>query len=218
MTVVAFGTSTPELFVTLIAALGGSPDIAVGNVVGSNIANTLLILGVTALISPLAVSRGMVWREMPFGLLASCALLLVAGDAFLDGAAQGVVGPRRRPAAALVLLDLYLLLGEHRAARRRAWRSLAPARGRSLARALALVAAGLAGLDARREVDRRRRRGARADLRDERNPRRAHRRRDRHLPPRARHLGRRRLEGERRPRRSATFSARTSSTSTSCSA
>lgn len=145
MTVVAFGTSTPELFVTLIAALGGSPDIAVGNVIGSNISNTLLILGVTALISPLAVSRGTVWREMPFGLLASCALLFVAGDAVLDGAAQGVVG-RADGLLLLSFFAIFLYYSASTAQRVAGMEELAPSRGSSLARALALVAAGLAGL------------------------------------------------------------------------
>ncbi len=145
MTVVAFGTSTPELFVTLIAALGGSPDIAVGNVVGSNISNTLLILGVTALISPLAVSRGTVWREMPFGLLASCALLFVAGDAVLDGAAQSVVG-RVDGLLLLSFFSIFLYYSASTAQRVEGMEELAPARGRSLARALALVTVGLVGL------------------------------------------------------------------------
>ncbi|MHB8834252.1 MAG: calcium/sodium antiporter [Candidatus Methylomirabilia bacterium] len=145
MTVVAFGTSTPELFVTLIAALGGSPDIAVGNVVGSNISNTLLILGVTALIRPLAVSRGTVWREMPFGLLASCALLFVAGDAVLDGAAQGVVG-RADGLLLLSFFSIFIYYSASTAQRVAGMEELAPPRVRSLARALGLVAAGLAGL------------------------------------------------------------------------
>jgi cation:H+ antiporter len=145
MTVVAFGTSTPELFVTLIAALGGNPDIAVGNVIGSNIANTLLILGVTALIRPLTVSRGTVWRELPFGLLASCALLFVAGDAILDGAPQGVVG-RGDGLLLLSFFSIFLYYSASTAQRVKGMEELAPPRGRSLARALALVVAGLAGL------------------------------------------------------------------------
>ena len=145
MTIVAFGTSTPELFVTMIAGFEGNPDIAVGNVVGSNIANTLLILGVAALVSPLAVSRGMVWREMPFGLLASCGLLLVAGDTYLDGAAQGVVG-RADGLLLLSFFSIFIYYSASTAQRVKGMEELSPARGRSLARALALVAAGLAGL------------------------------------------------------------------------
>jgi len=69
LTVVAFGTSTPELFVNIVASIGGSTDIAVGNVVGSNIANVFLILGVSSIIYPLAVTKGTVWKEIPFSLL-----------------------------------------------------------------------------------------------------------------------------------------------------
>jgi cation:H+ antiporter len=65
LTVVAFGTSAPELLVSSLAAVQGSGDIAVGNVVGSNIANIALILGVSALIYPVAVHRGLVVRDLP---------------------------------------------------------------------------------------------------------------------------------------------------------
>lgn len=86
LTVVAFGTSAPELIVNLLAALRGSADIAVGNVVGSNIANIFLILGVSALFYPLAVKNSTVWKEIPFALLGAGLLLVMGNDAFLDGA------------------------------------------------------------------------------------------------------------------------------------
>ena len=86
LTVVAFGTSTPELFVNIIASFKGNADIAIGNVLGSNIANILLILGVSSVIYPLAVTKGTVWKEIPFSLLAAIVLLLMANDQILDGA------------------------------------------------------------------------------------------------------------------------------------
>ncbi len=85
LTVVAFGTSTPELFVNITASIKGSTGIAIGNVLGSNIANILLILGVAALIHPLRISRGTVWREIPFSLLAALALWAAANDNLIDG-------------------------------------------------------------------------------------------------------------------------------------
>ena len=91
LTVVAFGTSAPELFVNISAGVNGSSDIALGNVVGSNIANILLILGVSALIRPLTVSQGTVWKEIPFSLLAAAVLWVMASDAFIDGAFFSVV-------------------------------------------------------------------------------------------------------------------------------
>ncbi|MFZ0131775.1 MAG: calcium/sodium antiporter [Desulfobacterales bacterium] len=84
LTVVAFGTSAPELFVNLIAGIRGDTDIAIGNVLGSNIANTLLILGIAAVIRPLSVTQGTVWREIPFSLLAAIVLGLMANDRLLD--------------------------------------------------------------------------------------------------------------------------------------
>ena len=85
LTVVAFGTSTPELFVNIMASLQGNTDIAIGNVVGSNIANVFLILGVSSIIYPLAVAKGTVWKEIPFSLLAAIVLFVVANDQLLDG-------------------------------------------------------------------------------------------------------------------------------------
>ena len=84
LTVVAFGTSTPELFVNIIASLKGNTDIAIANVLGSNIANILLILGVSSIIHPLSVTKGTVWKEIPFGLLAAIVLGLMANDRFID--------------------------------------------------------------------------------------------------------------------------------------
>lgn len=87
LTVVAFGTSMPELVVNLIAAWSGSPGLAIGNILGSNIANIFLILGVAALVAPLSVQRSTVWKEIPFALLGATLLLVVGSDALLD---QGV--------------------------------------------------------------------------------------------------------------------------------
>ncbi len=89
MTVVAFGTSMPEMMVSLLASFKGSADIAAGNIVGSNIANIGLILGFTALIAPLLVPRSLLKREVPFMVAASILLLLLVLDGdlgFLDGA------------------------------------------------------------------------------------------------------------------------------------
>ena len=71
LTVVAFGTSAPELAVTLRSALSGEADLALGNVVGSNIANVLLILGASALVTPLAVKVSLIRLDVPVMILAS---------------------------------------------------------------------------------------------------------------------------------------------------
>jgi cation:H+ antiporter len=91
LTVVAFGTSTPELFVNVIASFKDKTDIAIGNVLGSNIANILLILGVSSLIYPLAVTKGTVWKEIPFSLLAAIVLLVMANDRIIDGAGSSAL-------------------------------------------------------------------------------------------------------------------------------
>ena len=70
LTIVAFGTSAPELAVSITAALKGSNDIAIGNVVGSNIFNTLVVLGASAAITPIAVEKGMIKKDYPlFGTM-----------------------------------------------------------------------------------------------------------------------------------------------------
>jgi cation:H+ antiporter len=91
LTVVAFGTSAPELFVNLLAGVQGNTDIAIGNVLGSNIANILLILGVSAVIHPLAVSKGTVWKEIPFSLLAAVVIAIMANDRLINGTGDAVV-------------------------------------------------------------------------------------------------------------------------------
>ena len=85
LTVVALGTSTPELAVSLMAAFGGNTDIALGNILGSNIANTLLILGICSVILPLTVKSSTVWNEIPFGLLAVILLGLMGIDGLFSG-------------------------------------------------------------------------------------------------------------------------------------
>ena len=84
MTVVAIGTSAPELIVSLMGALKGSAGIAVGNVIGSNICNLLLIVGLSALIYPLGVSREIVNRDMLFMFLSTVVLLVISFDIQID--------------------------------------------------------------------------------------------------------------------------------------
>ncbi len=86
MTIVGIGTSTPEMVVSFIASLNGSPDIAVGNIVGSNIANVFLILGVTALVRPIGLTRGNIRYDIPICLAASLLLFVFGSDRTLFGA------------------------------------------------------------------------------------------------------------------------------------
>ncbi|HUW20058.1 MAG TPA: calcium/sodium antiporter [Sedimentisphaerales bacterium] len=84
LTVVAFGTSTPELFVNIFASVQGNTDIAVGNILGSNIANILLILGISSIIFPLTVTKGTVWKEIPLSLLAAVLVGIMANHKLID--------------------------------------------------------------------------------------------------------------------------------------
>ena len=84
LTVVAFGTSAPELAVSLSSAIKGSADIAIGNVVGSNMFNTLMIVGCTAFFAPIVVTRNTLLKEIPLCNLASVALLAISNDMLLD--------------------------------------------------------------------------------------------------------------------------------------
>ena len=86
LTIVAFGTSAPELAVNIFASAAGSSEIAIGNIIGSNIANILLILGVSALIYPLTSKKNTVWKEIPLCLLAAVVVGLMANDFLIDGA------------------------------------------------------------------------------------------------------------------------------------
>jgi len=105
LTVVAFGTSAPELAVNIIASVNGNNGLAIGNIVGSNIANILLILGVAGTITSLTVKTNTVWREIPFSLFA--ALLLgflvndqISGDSQIDQISR---------ADGLILIGMFVL-------------------------------------------------------------------------------------------------------------
>lgn len=91
LTIVAFGTSAPELTVSVSSAIKGNADIAIGNVVGSNIFNILMIVGCTALVAPITVSRNTLKREIPLCILSSVALMLCANDVLLDGGADNIL-------------------------------------------------------------------------------------------------------------------------------
>lgn len=91
LTIVAFGTSAPELVVNLLASWQGNTDIAIGNILGSNIVNILLILGISAIFYPLTVQRGTVWKEIPFALLAVVVLAVLANDVAIDGATSSAL-------------------------------------------------------------------------------------------------------------------------------
>ena len=85
ITIVGMGTSAPELYVSLVSAFKGLGDMSVGNVIGSNICNTLLILGVTAIIAPFPIERNTLKRDIPFGVIVSLLLLVVCSVSLFPG-------------------------------------------------------------------------------------------------------------------------------------
>jgi cation:H+ antiporter len=118
LTIVAFGTSMPELTVNILASLGGDTELAIGNVLGSNIANILLIGGVAAVIFPLTVHKNTVFKEIPFSLLAVVVLAILANDVWLNNSSTAMISR----ADGLILLAfmsifLYYIFGLARSTR-----------------------------------------------------------------------------------------------------
>lgn len=91
LTIVAFGTSAPELVVSSMASISGETDIAIGNVVGSNIFNVLAIMGVTALIAPVPVKGNNIKYEVPLAILASVTVFVMASDALFNGGGANII-------------------------------------------------------------------------------------------------------------------------------
>ncbi len=85
LTIVAFGTSAPEFVVNIFASVKGNSEIAIGNILGSNIANIFLILGVAAVIHPIVAKENTAWKEIPLSLLAAILIGVLANDVLIDG-------------------------------------------------------------------------------------------------------------------------------------
>jgi len=137
LTVVAWGTSAPELAVSLGAVLRGQSDMALGNVVGSNIINILGVLGVSAIITPLVVSRRLIWHDVPVLVVLSVAVWVIGLDGHigrLEGAAFFAVG--------VVYTVRAIRSSRRETAVARAAGASAPPPGDAPGRAIALVVAG----------------------------------------------------------------------------
>ena len=105
LTIVALGTSAPELVISTMAALGGSAEMAIGNVVGSNIFNVLAIIGVTAMVMHIKVGEGTMSKEIPLVILCSFVLAFMANDVILDGGSRNIISR----IDGLVLLGFFLI-------------------------------------------------------------------------------------------------------------
>lgn len=91
LTVVAFGTSAPELSVSVLSAIEGSAGLSIGNVVGSNIFNILMIVGVTAIAAPIVITRATLTKEIPLAVLSSVVVLICANDVLLGAGEENVI-------------------------------------------------------------------------------------------------------------------------------
>ena len=145
LTVVAFGTSTPELFVNIIASAKGNTDIAIGNVLGSNIANVFFILGVSSLIYPLSVTKGTVWKEIPLSLLAAIVLGFMANDHLIDNSNFSSL-TRIDGLIFLCFFTIFLYYSYSIAREIEGMEQLVPVEQQTLVKSLFWVCAGLIGL------------------------------------------------------------------------
>ncbi|MFN4762724.1 calcium/sodium antiporter [Gillisia sp. Q332] len=107
LTVVAFGTSAPELVVNTFAAVQGHQDIVFGNVLGSNNFNLFIILGITGLITPLVVQSSTAWKEIPISFIATLVLFFLVNDGLISNSESSVLG-RIDGAILLIFFGLFL--------------------------------------------------------------------------------------------------------------
>lgn len=151
LTIVAVGTSTPELVVSVLSAAAGNSDVAIGNVVGSNIFNVFVILGICALIAPLPLTGGNIRRDIPFVTAASVLLLLFTSDRLLGLGQADTIG--RIDGIIMLLLYIALIRYTIRAEGRTAVQATPetaaagkPQRGKAMWLIVVMIVGGLAGL------------------------------------------------------------------------
>lgn len=153
LTVVAFGTSTPELVISVLSAVRDTAGLAVGNVVGSNIFNILVIVGITAIVRPISVGRDIMSTEIPLVILSSLLLIVMANGPLLDGAPLSVI----TRVDGIILLIFFILFMRETLVRSRRRPAPAPeaasgptakpaANEMPLAKSLVFIVLGLAGL------------------------------------------------------------------------
>ena len=144
LTIVAFGTSAPELVVNVYAAISGSTEMVLGNVIGSNIFNILGIVGISAMIYPLTVKSSTTWLEIPMSLLAAVAVLILAADSFLDGAAANVIS--RSEGIVLLLFFAIFLVYNITVAKAGGGEDEVETKRQSVGKSVLFILLGLAGL------------------------------------------------------------------------
>jgi len=141
LTIVAFGTSAPELVVNIFAALQNSSEIAIGNVTGSNLFNIMVILGISAIAYPLSVRSNTTWVEVPLCLLAALVLLVMANDVFLEQAPVSFIG--RSEGIILLLFFLIFLAYNFQLAKKGDLSEVIDVKSMSRTKSVVLIIAGL---------------------------------------------------------------------------
>ena len=144
MTIVGIGTSMPELVSSALSAVGGHGDMALGNVTGSNICNILLILGVTAMISPIAYTRSNIRKDLPMAIAVSVALLVFLYNGF--GLFGDVPGISRVDASYLLSFFAIFMIDSFRSSKGGAEEPTEKAKPMPMGKAVVLIVLGLAGL------------------------------------------------------------------------
>lgn len=146
MTIVGIGTSMPELVSSAISAIGGHGDMAIGNVTGSNICNVLLILGVTALISPIGYTKSNIRKDIPFAIGVSLFLMLMLYNGFGLFHEMGTPGISRMDALYLLLIFVVFMIDSFKSAKKGGGEEEEDVKPMSMGKALVFIVLGLAGL------------------------------------------------------------------------
>ena len=146
MTIVGIGTSMPELVSSGIAAIGGHGDMAIGNVTGSNICNVLLILGFTALISPIGYTRSNIRKDIPFAIGVSLFLMLMLYNGFGLFHEMGTPGISRMDALYLLLIFVVFMIDSFKSAKKGGGEEEEDVKPMPIGKALVFIVLGLAGL------------------------------------------------------------------------
>ncbi|MBR6629562.1 MAG: calcium/sodium antiporter [Bacteroidaceae bacterium] len=146
MTIVGIGTSMPELVSSLISAIQGHGDMALGNVTGSNICNILLILGVTALISPIKYTRSNIRKDIPFAILVSLFLIVMLYNCFGLFGEMGTPGISRVDALYLLSIFAVFMIDSFKSAKNGAEEEDASVKSMPMGKAIIFILLGLAGL------------------------------------------------------------------------
>ena len=146
LTIVGIGTSTPEMVVSFLSAFQGKADMAIGNVVGSNIFNTLMILGVTAVICPVKISRNAVRKDLPLNISVTALLIILGLNATLFGIGKDNVISRIDGIILLAIFAWYLWSSFKNDSDQESSEESDPAKNYSMPISIVMILGGLAGL------------------------------------------------------------------------